>query len=120
MGEPASPTAILQTELARDSSLKTVSEFDKSNLKKAETMEKNPLPSSEAIAQELEHLKSKAGMRGTTSRAFPTQPLWKRTLSQPRNSLLWRRASRLPTTTLALPQNSQKSFHLSTCPDIKL
>ena len=62
--EPASPTAILQTELARDSSLKTVSEFDKSNLKKAETMEKNPLPSSEAIAQELEHLKFKAGIEG--------------------------------------------------------
>merc|ERR1712004_892396 len=53
--EPASPSAILQTELARDSSLKTVSEFDKTNLKKAETLEKNPLPSSEAIAQELEH-----------------------------------------------------------------
>merc|ERR1719458_415212 len=50
--EPASPTAILQTE------------FDKSNLKKAETMEKNPLPSSEAIAQELEHLKFKAGIEG--------------------------------------------------------
>merc|ERR1712013_810369 len=47
--EPASPTAILQTELARDSSLKTVSEFDKTNLKKAGTLEKNPLPSSEAI-----------------------------------------------------------------------
>ena len=62
--EPASPTAILQTELARDSSLKTVSEFDKSNLKKAETLEKNPLPSSEAIAQELEHLKFKAGIEG--------------------------------------------------------
>ena len=62
--EPASPTAILQTELARDSSLKTVSEFDKTNLKKAETLEKNPLPSSEAIAQELEHLKFKAGIEG--------------------------------------------------------
>ena len=62
--EPASPTAILQTELARDSSLNKVSEFDKTNLKKAETMEKNPLPSSEAIAQELEHLKFKAGIEG--------------------------------------------------------
>ena len=62
--EPASPTSILQTELARDSSLKTVSEFDKTNLKKAETLEKNPLPSSEAIAQELEHLKFKAGIEG--------------------------------------------------------
>merc|ERR1712200_218459 len=62
--EPASPSAILQTELARDSSLKTVSEFDKTNLKKAETLEKNPLPSSEAIAQELEHLKFKAGIEG--------------------------------------------------------
>ena len=62
--EPASPAAILQTEIARDSSLKTVSEFDKSNLKKAETLEKNPLPSSEAIAQELEHIKFKAGIEG--------------------------------------------------------
>jgi len=135
--EPASPTAILQTELARDSSLKTVSEFDKSNLKKAETMEKNPLPSSEAIAQELEHLKFKAGIEGydqsslshaTTveKNTLPTQvsPLtdastlyldricfaFERSIwiccsfcnsnlkpSLPRKSLLWRRASRLPT-----------------------
>merc|ERR1719458_1899884 len=62
--EPASPTAVMKEELARDGALKTVSEFDKSNLKKAETQEKNPLPSPEAIAQELEHIKFKAGIEG--------------------------------------------------------
>merc|ERR1719357_210794 len=50
--EPASPTSVMQVEMARDSSLKTVSEFDKTTLKKAETQEKNPLPSTEAIEQE--------------------------------------------------------------------
>merc|ERR1712064_214318 len=55
--EPASPSSILQTELARDSSLTAVSDFDKNKLKKAETAEKNPLPSNEAIAQEMEHIK---------------------------------------------------------------
>lgn len=57
--EPASPTVVMKEELARDGALKTVSEFDKSNLKRAETQEKNPLPSTEAIAQELEHIKFK-------------------------------------------------------------
>ena len=57
--EPASPSSILQTELARDSSLSAVSDFDKNKLKKAETEEKNPLPSSEDIAQEMEHMKFK-------------------------------------------------------------
>ena len=38
--EPASPSAILVTELARDSSLSAVSDFDKNKLKKAETAEK--------------------------------------------------------------------------------
>ena len=49
-----------QTEIARDSSISAVSEFDRGNLKKAETAEKNPLPSTEAIAQEMEHIKFKA------------------------------------------------------------
>jgi hypothetical protein len=62
--EPASPTAVMQAELARDSSMKTVSEFDRNTLKKAETLEKNPLPSTEAIAQEMEHIKFKAGIEG--------------------------------------------------------
>lgn len=62
--EPASPAAVMKEEIARDSSLKTVSEFDRGSLKKAETLEKNPLPSSEAIAQEMEHLKFKAGVEG--------------------------------------------------------
>ena len=39
-----------------------MSDFDKTKLKKAETDEKNPLPSSEAIAQELEHIKFKVHM----------------------------------------------------------
>merc|ERR1711976_732559 len=60
--EPASPSSILQTELARDSSLTAVSDFDKATLKKAETAEKNPLPSTEAIAQEMEHIKFKVGI----------------------------------------------------------
>ena len=34
-------------------------DFDKTKLKKSETDVKNPLPSSEAIAQELEHIKFK-------------------------------------------------------------
>jgi len=62
--EPASPTSVMQAEMARDSSLKTVSEFDRTTLKKAETQEKNPLPSSEAIEQEMKHLKFKAGVEG--------------------------------------------------------
>merc|ERR1712025_131688 len=60
--EPASPSSILQVELARDSSLTKVNEFDRATLKKAETAEKNPLPSSEAIAQEMEHIKFKVGI----------------------------------------------------------
>ena len=62
--EPASPSAVMQAELARDSSLKTVSGFDLTTLKKAETQEKNSLPGPEAIAQEMEHLKFKAGIEG--------------------------------------------------------
>merc|ERR1711899_80946 len=60
--EPASPSSIVKTVLARDSSLTAVNEFDKTCLKKAETAEKNPLPSSEAIAQEMEHIKFKVGI----------------------------------------------------------
>ena len=45
--------------MARDSSISAVNEFDKTTLKKAETMEKNSLPSSESIAQEMEHMKFK-------------------------------------------------------------
>merc|ERR1712106_434393 len=59
---PASPSAVMQIELARDSSLTAVSDFDRAKLKKAETAEKNPLPSSEAIAQEMEHIKFKVGI----------------------------------------------------------
>jgi len=60
--EPASPIAVAQTEKARESSLTAVSDFDRASLKKAETEEKNSLPSTEAIAQELEHIKFKDGI----------------------------------------------------------
>merc|ERR1711994_665208 len=60
--EPASPSAILTVELARDSSLTAVSDFDKAQLKKTETSEKNPLPSPDMIAQEKEHVKFKNGI----------------------------------------------------------
>jgi len=62
--EPASPSAMMQTEIARDSSISAVSDFDRANLKKAETAEKNSLPSTEAIAQEMEHIKFKDGIEG--------------------------------------------------------
>jgi len=52
----------MQTELARDSSISAVNEFDRTTLKKAETAEKNSLPSTEAIAQEMEHIKFKDGI----------------------------------------------------------
>ena len=48
-----------QTEKARESSLNALGDFDRASLKKAETEEKNSLPSTEAIAQELEHIKFK-------------------------------------------------------------
>merc|ERR1712045_663303 len=60
--QPASPSSILQVELARDSSLTAVNEFDKTSLNPAETAEKNPLPSSKDIEQEMEHIKFKVGI----------------------------------------------------------
>jgi len=62
--ESVSPVCMMQAEMARDSMLKTVSEFDKTVLKKAETVEKNPLPSTETIAQEQQHQKLKQGIEG--------------------------------------------------------
>merc|ERR1711860_56255 len=59
--EPASPMEVVQTEKAREGALTAVGDFDKTKLKKSETDVKNPLPSSEAIAQELEHIKFKDG-----------------------------------------------------------
>merc|ERR1712071_449551 len=47
--EPASPSSVIQAEMARDSSLSAVSDFARAKLKKAETAEKNSLPSTEAI-----------------------------------------------------------------------
>jgi len=57
--EPASPIAVAQTEKARESAMTALSDFDKAKLKRTETEERNSLPSSEAIAQELEHMKFK-------------------------------------------------------------
>ena len=45
--------------MARGSSLAAVESFDKNNLKKSETQEKNCLPDTDAIAQEMEHMKFK-------------------------------------------------------------
>merc|ERR1712024_386098 len=74
--EPASPSAILTVELARDSSLTAVSDFDKPQLKKTETSEKNPLPSPDMIAQEKEHVKLRMELRVSTSPASLTQRPW--------------------------------------------
>ena len=52
-------SCVFQTEKARESSISALSDFDKATLKKAETEEKNSLPTTEAIAQELEHQKFK-------------------------------------------------------------
>jgi len=46
------------------SSLAAVESFDKNNLKKSETQEKNSLPDTDAIAQEIEHMKFKNGIEG--------------------------------------------------------
>jgi len=58
----------MQMEKARDNSLAAVTEFDKANLKKSDTQEKNPLPPVEAIAQEMEHIKFKSGIEGFDKR----------------------------------------------------
>merc|ERR1719228_1605483 len=62
--EPISPSSVMKIELARDSNLTAVSDFDHTKLKKADTAEKNPLPSPEAIAQEMEHIKFIQGVEG--------------------------------------------------------
>ena len=69
--EPVSPSAMMKVELARDSSLTAVGDFDRAKLKKAETAEKNPLPSSEAIAQEMEHIKFKVRLSSQVRRSEP-------------------------------------------------
>ena len=51
--------------MARGSSLAAVESFDKNNLKKSETQEKNSLPDTDAIAQEIEHMKFKVDSNGT-------------------------------------------------------
>lgn len=58
-----------------------VSDFNKGKLKRTETEEKNPLPSSEAIAQELEHIKFKDGIeKYDKSQLSHTETMEKNTL----------------------------------------
>ena len=45
--EPATGAEVLKVEMAHQTSVKEVSEFEKNNLKKVETQEKNPLPDAE-------------------------------------------------------------------------
>lgn len=71
----------MKTEQARESSLSALSEFDKAKLKRAETEEKNSLPSTEAIAQELEHIKFKDGIeKYDKSQLTHTETMEKNTL----------------------------------------
>ena len=63
--EPATAAAIMQTELARSDSLEQLGKFDLASLRRAETAEKNPLPSPEVIQQEMEHIKFKVNIRVT-------------------------------------------------------
>jgi len=58
----ATPTELMKTELAKDASLGAISGFNKDELKKAETVEKNTLPNPEAIKAEKEHEQFKAGI----------------------------------------------------------
>lgn len=60
--EPASGAEVLRTELAHQTSVKEVGDFDKHKLKKVETNEKNPLPDQDAIRAEAEHEKFKQGI----------------------------------------------------------
>merc|ERR1740128_1586151 len=53
--QPVSPSAAMQIELARDSSLSALSDFDKTNLKPTETREKVILPGEEDIKTEKNH-----------------------------------------------------------------
>lgn len=62
--EPATAAAIMQTELARSDSLEQLGKFDLGSLRRAETAEKNSLPSPEAIQQEMEHIKFKVNKQG--------------------------------------------------------
>merc|ERR1712098_446989 len=92
--EPVSPSAVMKVELARDSSLTAVGDFDRAKLKKAETAEKNPLPSSEAIAQEMEHIKFKVGIENYDKTKLSLRRPWRRMCSPPRRSSPWRSPSR--------------------------
>jgi len=60
--EPLSGVEVAKNELHRQKAADAVKEFDKTQLKHAETQEKNSLPDSENIKAESEHIKFKEGI----------------------------------------------------------
>ncbi|TRY80839.1 hypothetical protein TCAL_04857 [Tigriopus californicus] len=60
--QPATGGETLKNEIAYKKSCEAVSSFPKDNLKHVETVEKNPLPDKDAIAQEAEHMQFKQGI----------------------------------------------------------
>merc|ERR1712080_477672 len=62
--EPATGVELMKTEMATGATIKAVEGFDKDNLNKAETVEKNSLPDQDAIKAEKEHEQFKTGIEG--------------------------------------------------------
>jgi len=60
--EPLSGAEVAKTEFAHQKAADAVKDFDKAQLKHAETQEKNSLPDSENIKAESEHMKFKEGI----------------------------------------------------------
>jgi len=60
--EPLSGAEVAKSELCHQKANDAVKEFDKTQLKHAETQEKNSLPDSENIKAEEEHIKFKEGI----------------------------------------------------------
>jgi len=60
--EPLSGAEVAKNELDRQKAADAVKDFDKSQLKHADTQEKNSLPDSENIKAESEHIKFKEGI----------------------------------------------------------
>jgi len=62
--EAASPLDVAKSELAHQKTGEQLKDFDKANLKHAETQEKNPLPDHDNIKAEADHNKFKEGIEG--------------------------------------------------------
>jgi len=62
--EPATGAELMKTELATGATITAVAGFDKGELKKAQTIEKNVLPDQGAIKAEKEHEQFKTGIEG--------------------------------------------------------